>query len=230
MEWKVEKLNQLYNKTENNTMAKLECTEEEFTSFIGPLIRNKVQAMTKKEKAEQKGKCRLCRKKEVLQAAHILGHDRPAVIKEALESYRKKDQNYYIIEDLSKAIEDIHVAHLPVNKKFVFLCPDCHRQYDKLDDERKDNKDYIRAIFEFLNEKKNVLSDELLAELLDKDYSKQKIGFDFPVLSLNREVNKERYYATPINLNNKDYFLCNHLFDKQRKALVEWINCILISD
>lgn len=216
-------------------MAKLECTEKEFTSFIGPLIRNKVQAMTKKEKAEQKGKCRLCRKEEVLQAAHILGHDRPAVIKEALESYRKQNQNYYIIEDLNIAIKKICEEHTPDKKILIFLCHDCHLEYDKLDKDEKDgkkknNKDYITAIFNFLNKSNNVLSDKLLAELLDKDYSKQKIGFNFPVLSLNREVNNERYYANPITLNDKKYYLCNDLYDKQRKALVEWINCILISD
>jgi len=211
-------------------MAKLECTNREFTDFIGPLIRNKVAYITRNDKTAQKNRCRLCGKKAELQAAHILGHDRPTVIKEALENYRKQDQDYYIIEDLSKAIEDIHTAHLPVKEKFVFLCQDCHRQYDKLDDEKKSNKDYITAIFEFLNSKKKVLSDELLAELLDKDYSKQKIGFDFPVLSINREVNKERYYKDAITLNDKEYYLCNHLFDKQRKALVEWINQILISD
>lgn len=60
-------------------MASFVGTKEEFKRYVGPMLRNLVQQLTKKHKMEI-GKCEHCGTVENLEAAHKHGKDRGSLI------------------------------------------------------------------------------------------------------------------------------------------------------
>ena len=64
----------------------------------------------------------------------------------------------------------------------------------------------------------NKLSQALISQLLDKDYSKQNFGTGYPVLSTTRTP-RNKYYKEPVN----GYYICNDWFDKNRSKLEDWL-------
>lgn len=100
-----------------------------FTTFIGPYCRNKVNAITKSERAKRRGICEYCGKKAELQSAHFFGIERPTIIKNILDSKFRISADYYEV-DLPE-FEKLFVAeHLPVENHIYFLCDACHNAYD----------------------------------------------------------------------------------------------------
>ncbi len=110
-------------------MAKLICTLKEFTYFIDPRVRNNVATMTKRSKNLLDYKCQKCNEKKELDAAHKHGSSRPEIIRNVLNNYKTNDDEYEI-DDLQKIIDEINVAHTPIEDHFIFLCKTCHREYD----------------------------------------------------------------------------------------------------
>ncbi len=81
-------------------------------------------------------------------------------------------------------------------------------------------------IFDYLS-KNNLLKQEEINHLMDKDYSKLTFKTYYPVLALNREDNrgnseKLRYKKEPYIFNDKKYYLTNEWFDENKQYLINW--------
>ncbi len=111
-------------------MAKLICSIEEYHKFIGPRIRNVIQAMTKGKKRELNHICQHCKKEKELEAAHIKGKARKKIIENILADYLIGKKGRLIEVDIKEVEETIVKAHRPIDKYFLFLCAECHIKYD----------------------------------------------------------------------------------------------------
>ncbi len=111
-------------------MTQLICSIQEYHKYIGPRIRNAIQAMTKKEKKRLNHICQHCKQKAELEAAHINGKNRKIIIEKILTEYMTDKRNNIIQIDLKEIEDKIISAHKPINKFFVFLCAKCHIKYD----------------------------------------------------------------------------------------------------
>jgi hypothetical protein len=96
-------------------MAKLTCTIKEYHKFIGPRIKNMIQAMTKKRKME---------------AAHKKGKNRREIIEQVLKKYLKNPKKGIVQIDLEEIDRKIKHLHKPLDKYLIFLCAKCHKKYD----------------------------------------------------------------------------------------------------
>ena len=113
-------------------MARFEGTFEEFNEYCGPKIRNIVAIMTKSEKNTLGNVCQNCDEtKSSLDAAHKHGVERKTLMRKALEKHPKGD-NGYIVDDLDKLFSEIKELHTPIKDIFLFLCRDCHKEYDDI--------------------------------------------------------------------------------------------------
>lgn len=110
-------------------MATFVGTREEFIKFIGPLVRNRIQQITKTHKRALKNVCQECKETKELQAAHVKGTDRNSMIKTVLEEYTAESTEN-ISCDIGEALAKIMKAHEPIEKSFRFLCENCHKKYD----------------------------------------------------------------------------------------------------
>ena len=112
-------------------MARFEGTFEEFNKHHGPNIRNLVAIMTKSEKNTLGNRCQRCGKTfSSLDAAHKHGMERKNLMRKALEKYSKGD-NWHVVDDLDKLFNEIKELHMPIVDVFMFLCKDCHKEYDE---------------------------------------------------------------------------------------------------
>lgn len=111
-------------------MAELKCTLKEFHKFIGPRIRNAIQTLTKKRKKELNHLCQDCGQTKELEAAHVQGNGRKAIIEKTLSKYKLSDDS--VVVDLQTIEDEIISAHKPIDKYFKFLCSDCHTKYDSM--------------------------------------------------------------------------------------------------
>lgn len=112
-------------------MTPLICSIEEYHKYIGPRIRNAIQAMTKKEKRRLSHICQHCKQKAELEAAHIKGKNRKIIVESILSEYLINQKNNRIQIDLKEIEDKIISAHKPINNFFLFLCAKCHLKYDK---------------------------------------------------------------------------------------------------
>lgn len=111
-------------------MATFIGTEKEFNDYVGPRVRNKNQTLTKKAKTARNNVCEHCGKTVgELDAAHVHGRERKAIVHELLQPYR--DGDVYRV-DLAAFEQALIKAHQPVKKVFLFLCRDCHVAYDSV--------------------------------------------------------------------------------------------------
>jgi hypothetical protein len=101
-----------------------------FLRYVGPFCKNYVNSIAKAERVKHKGICEYCGKKAVLDSAHKDGEERPIIIKNILETYFKKSENYYEVDILAFE-KKFKEAHIPVQDHIFFLCKDCHTEYDK---------------------------------------------------------------------------------------------------
>jgi hypothetical protein len=88
----------------------------------------------------------------------------------------------------------------------------------------------VRDAFDLFSEKQ-LLSEKIIEDLQQSDFSKKTFGIAFPVLvnSEDKRFDEKgvcRYYASPYELNGKEYYLCNHWFEKQKDAFLKWYNII----
>lgn len=104
-------------------------TEQEFNKFIGPRVRNRINALARASKHDRGLVCEHCgRKVDELEAAHVHGRDRKTIVREILESYLDGD-TYRV--DLDAFERQLDAAHSPIGNVILFLCPECHRAYDR---------------------------------------------------------------------------------------------------
>lgn len=62
-----------------------------------------------------------------------------------------------------------------------------------------------------------------IKDLQDKGISKTLFGINFPVLDVS-PAEKNRYYAQPVVINGKQYYLCSQWYDRHKQKLENWIN------
>ena len=104
-------------------------TIEDVDRFLMPRIRNRIQTLARPLKSRSGGACERCgRNGLTLEAAHVHGRERKTIVREVLEKYRTGDG--YHIGDLDAFEGEIVKAHEPLEDTFLFLCKDCHRDYD----------------------------------------------------------------------------------------------------
>ena len=82
-----------------------------------------------------------------------------------------------------------------------------------------------------------LLSEELIDEneinnLLDKEYSKRTFGVYYPILALNREDNKGnssqiRYKSQPYTYNGKEYYLTREWFEENKGKLFQYVHDLI---
>ncbi len=69
-----------------------------------------------------------------------------------------------------------------------------------------------------------VVDEQEINRLLLKDYSHDRLGLNFAMLSVKRDIhNKERYYARPLKIRNKVYYLTSQWYVRHRSKLERWI-------
>ncbi|MBO6793719.1 MAG: hypothetical protein JJ895_07405 [Balneolaceae bacterium] len=109
-------------------MARIHCTIQEYHRFLGPLIRNKVNSLTRKERLSRNKICEFCGDKSELESAHIHGKGRKKIIEYVLNEYLSDN---YVHGNLLEIEKKIIEAHLPLESTFKFICKPCHTLYDK---------------------------------------------------------------------------------------------------
>lgn len=62
-----------------------------------------------------------------------------------------------------------------------------------------------------------------LADLQDPAYCAKAFGLRYALLVDNRTINRDRYYATPITIAGKDYYICNDWYENKKHLLIDWI-------
>ena len=113
-------------------MASFYGNAEEVNHFLMPHVRNLVQYLTRSAKQRAGGACERCGRNDVtLEAAHVHGRERKAIVAEVLERYRAGDG--FHIGDLYAFEQEIITAHEPIDETFLFLCHDCHMEYDAIE-------------------------------------------------------------------------------------------------
>jgi hypothetical protein len=107
-------------------MASFIGSNQEFRRYIGPRLRNLVQQITKKLKAEVAA-CEHCGTNKNLESAHVAGRDRNEIIDLILKEFTTND---IVTVDLSVFEEKFKEEHHPIERIILILCRDCHREYD----------------------------------------------------------------------------------------------------
>lgn len=111
-------------------MAIFKGTFEEYNTYIGPRIRNRVQYICRNDKRLCAGKCEKCGVFfKTLEAAHIKGKGRKDIVKKVFDSFKRDGD---VVEcDLTHIETAILKEHYPIKNSFKFLCRACHREYDR---------------------------------------------------------------------------------------------------
>ncbi len=107
-------------------MALFSGNHKEFRRYIGPRLRNLVNTLTRKHKA-QISACQHCDAKENLESAHVHGRDRNDIIELILS---KESSDGVVSVDIQKFEERFVEEHQPLEKSILILCRECHRKYD----------------------------------------------------------------------------------------------------
>jgi len=109
-------------------MASFIGNSKDFNRFIGPMIRNLVQKITKKHK-QNIGCCEECGAVgQELDAAHIHGLGRKEIIENITNNFSHQG---IITIDLDIFEEKFIENHDPIEKVIRILCKSCHRKYDE---------------------------------------------------------------------------------------------------
>jgi 5-methylcytosine-specific restriction endonuclease McrA len=183
-------------------MASFIGTKKEFKRYIGPMLRNLVQQLTKKHKSKI-GQCQHCGAPDSLEAAHLHGRDRGEIIDNILNNYTN---NSIITIDLSEFEKHFREEHHVIDETIIILCRNCHSKYgtepssnnhrafpaDKLLQqpphtiENNSNKPSGRSFTNSVIQQKisliaKNLTYEELEQFCNKDNSKKSFDLDFPL-------------------------------------------------
>jgi len=78
----------------------------------------------------------------------------------------------------------------------------------------------LRAALENFN-----FTETEIEELKSKESTKQTFGLNLPLLvDGDDDFEKVRYYADPVTINGKDYWLCSQWFESSRQKLIDWLD------
>ncbi|MGP1415927.1 MAG: zinc ribbon domain-containing protein [Treponema sp.] len=81
-----------------------------------------------------------------------------------------------------------------------------------------------KVLMPLLDEK--TLPENVLKYLQSKDYSKQQLNIDYPLLQeVPNDLDRtpKRYYENPITINDKYFAVCSEWFSRSRELLIDFI-------
>ena len=230
-------------------MAEFIGTKNEFNRYIGPILRNLVQQVTRKYRTEI-GTCQHCGCKENLEAAHIHGKERKIIIEKLLQDY--ETENIYKV-DLQEFENKFRNEHEIVEGIVIILCKDCHTKYDskqkinrtknstKINTQKTNGNDRIYTNTEIQIKISNALKkfNELeLDKFCDKDYSKEIFNLNFSLLvKLRKDFPSEKKKELikinglnrwtlkyPIEKNNSVYVISTQWYPWNDEFVKRWLN------
>ena len=171
-------------------MALIICTIQEYHRFIGPLIRNKVNSLTRNIRKERDGICEFCGEKSILESAHIHGKGRKTIIENVLIEYLKDN---FVQGNLLEIEEKILNAHLPLENTFKFICKPCHTEYDNGAARKKIKKIASNPKGKFINENPDFKKLNRIELWSKREHqANHKIIRAFLEISKNRKVTLEQ--------------------------------------
>ncbi len=192
-------------------MASFIGTREEFKRYIGPMLRNLVQQITRHYK-KSIGKCEHCGSTTNLESAHKHGRERGELIDTILKEYT---HNEMVTIDLKNFENKFKEEHQKIEETILILCRTCHTKYDTqithMDKKEKkiipiSNETFQNTsvkIVENITKKTSserkrpftnneiekrlksaceLLSLETLEKMTTKEYSKKVFNLNFPLL------------------------------------------------
>ena len=153
----------------------------------------------------------------------------------SLETQKAVDDSYRLIRFLNEMIggkdntKEQFIIHAGVNMLPVGSDREKNLVTTKIGKHVRD------TFFELIEH--NKISEQMITQLLDADYSKRTFRINHPFLvkidtSKNifdqmRDENKYiRYYTKTVEINNSTYGLCKEWFERQRKYYDSWLNTI----
>jgi len=110
-------------------MASFIGTNKEFRRYIGPMLRNLVQQITRKYRSTISA-CQHCGGEMQLQSAHVHGRNRNEIIDHILAKFT---YNNVVTVDLIIFEKHFKDEHIPLEKTILILCRKCHMKYDSND-------------------------------------------------------------------------------------------------
>lgn len=107
--------------------ATFQGTFGDYHYHIGPSIRNRIQAITRKRRF---GPCANpgCSHVGQLDAAHKPDRSRPDIIEEILHRYVTSEKDGFIECNLNDVLHEIEAAHRDFDQVFDFICKACHNK------------------------------------------------------------------------------------------------------
>jgi hypothetical protein len=230
-------------------MARFIGTKKEFNRYIGPILRNIVQQVTRSYRNE-KGSCQHCGIKENLEAAHIRGKERKLIIEKLLYDY--KTDNIYNV-DLEDFENKFRKEHEIVKDIVIILCKDCHTKYDskqkngitneqeKMDSKKINNNSRIYTNTEIQIKVSNALKNFNhleLDKLCDTDLSNEIFNLNFSLLiKLRKDFSKEKIEELikrnglnrwtlkyPIEKNDSIYAITTQWYPRNDEFVKRWLN------
>ena len=90
----------------------------------------------------------------------------------------------------------------------------------------------VKEAFSYFSQN-NVLSEEDLNNLMDRDYCRKNLGCAFAVLTLkDNDIydsrGRLRYYKDKVKINAVEYYLCKEWFENDRKYAAPWLRSRII--
>lgn len=107
-------------------MATFIGSNQEFKRYIGPLLRNLVQQLSRKYKTDI-GCCQKCGAIRGLEAAHIHGRERSVIIDEIIGDHANENTISIDLVEFEQYFKDKHEG---INEVIIVLCKKCHTDYD----------------------------------------------------------------------------------------------------
>lgn len=137
-------------------MAEFSGTIKDFTRFIGPYARIKVNLIASKHKIAI-GCCEFCGITTQLEAAHIKGKERPVLISEILSEFLDED---IVRIDLYQFVDRFIESHQPFETTIKILCKSCHRDYDKKNTQKGEVSDISN-----MREESSIIEDLIIHQM-----------------------------------------------------------------
>ena len=144
--------------------------------------------------------------------------------------YANKSFKTEIMDPILKLANDIADTGELFLRSFQLykLTTDNRQQKENESVECQENKKELPKVSQIVKEKlipilqrENFSQDEI-DHLMDVDFSRNIFRLSFPLLALNI-IDTKRYYKKTVTLHGKKYYLCNDWYEKNRNALLSWI-------
>jgi len=140
------------------------------------------------------------------------------------KSSKSKIVAYHNTPESKKRLNEIYKHRDEINALMRLYSEECLRFAFDAEMSMKKIADIAQAdIPPIIKKKKNI---HLINDLLDENYCKTKLKVYYPILSPVRvkdSKGRDRYYATPVKIGRKNYYLCSQWYERSREPLLNWL-------